>query len=284
MATIGLVPQAGLGMAASRLSQAGRPARVTEALYCPPAVRDDPALAAAVQQDVDEWAAGVGLAPEPAAGLGRLVVLAHPDTHDVGRLAVAARLLAVGRVLAGGALGASQAQLLAPAAEAGTETTAAVLAQALDEAIAEVYDGCDVPDAALPSRPDPARAGTGGTGGPDEPGGTASTGDMAGPALLSAMAGLSALPASPYQMERVRREAQALSSAAPGARAPARRGSTCPWGTSTPTARRWQLWTRWTATSCRRPRPPIRSCGARSVWRRWPLRCCTTSPLRAPRA
>lgn len=212
MATIGLVPHAGLGMAASRLSQAGRPARVTEALYCPPAVRDDPVLAAAVQLRVDEWAAGVGLAPGPAAGLGRLVVLAHPDTHDVGRLAVAARLLAVGRVLAGGALGAPQAQLLAPAAEAGTETVAAALPQALaegldqalqeaEEAAAEVYDGCDVPDAVLPSRPDPARAGIGGT---------------AGPALLSAMAGLSALPASPYQVQRVRREIEALSSAAPG--------------------------------------------------------------------
>lgn len=212
MATIGLVPPAGLGMAASRLSQAGRPARVTEALYCPPAVRDDPALAAAVQQRVDQWAAGVGLAPGPAAGLGHLVVLAHPDTHDVGRLEVAARLLAVGRVLAGGALGAlaaPQAQLVRRAPEsgsgAGTESTAAVLAQALDEAIAEVYDGCDVPEAALPSRPDPARAAAAGD-----------AGAMAAPALLSAMAGLRALPASPYQVERVRREVEALSSAAPG--------------------------------------------------------------------
>ena len=217
MATIGLRPHAGLGMAASRLSQAGRPARVTEALYCPPAVRDDPALAAVVQQRVDEWAAGVGLAPEPAAGLGRLVVLAHPDTHDVGRLAVAARLLAVGRVLAGGALGAPQAQLVrrAPQAgsEAGTESTAAVLAQALDEAIAEVYDGCDVPEAALPSspaRPDPARAAASTTGAAGD------IGAIAAPALLSAMAGLSALPASPYQVERVRREVEALSAAAPG--------------------------------------------------------------------
>jgi 2-methylisoborneol synthase len=210
MATIGLVPHAGLGMAASRLSQAGRPARVTEALYCPPAVRDDPALAAAVQQRVDQWACGVGLAPGPAAGLGRLVVLAHPDTHDVGRLAIAARLLALGRVLAGGALGAGEADLFAPRAEAGAEATAAVLAQALDAAIAEIYDGCEVPDAALPPRPDPARAGTGSA---SDPGDSA---DMAGPALLSAMAGLSALPASPYQVQRVRREIEALVSAAPG--------------------------------------------------------------------
>jgi 2-methylisoborneol synthase len=81
----------------------------------------------------------------------------------------------------------------------------AVLARALDEAIAEVYDGCDVPDAALPSRPDPARAAA-----------TADAGAVAAPALLSAMAGLSALPASPYQVERVRREVEALSAAAPG--------------------------------------------------------------------
>jgi hypothetical protein len=72
------------------------------------------------------------------------------------------------------------------------------LAQALDEAIAEVYDGCDLPDAALPARPDPARAG------------------VADPALASALAGLSALPASPYQVERVRRECEALSAASGG--------------------------------------------------------------------
>ena len=192
MGTIGLVPRTGLGMAASRLSQAGRPARVTEALYCPPAVRDDPALAAGVQQHVDDWAAAVGLAPEPAAGLGRLAVLAHPDTDDVNRLAVAARLLAVGRVLAAGAFGASPEQLTRDPA-AAAEAAAASLATALDE----VYDACDVPDAALPSRADPARAGS------------------AHPALLSAMAGLSALPASPYQVQRVRTEIDALTSATP---------------------------------------------------------------------
>jgi 2-methylisoborneol synthase len=222
MARIGLVPGAGLGMAAARLSQAGRPARVTEALYCPPAVRDDPALAATVQQHLDEWAAGVGLAPGPAAGLGRLVVLAHPDTNDVGRLGVAARLLAVGRVLAGEALGARDADLLrraptdtaidaagsvtgnaesaaATVARDVSEASAATLAQALDEAIAEVYDGCDLPEAAPPSRPDPARAG------------------IADPALASALAGLSALPSSPYQVERVRGEYESLSAAAPSA-------------------------------------------------------------------
>ena len=221
MARIALVPGTGLGMAATRLSQAGRPARVTEALYCPPAVRDDPALAATVQQRLDEWAAGVGLAPGPAAGLGRLVVLAHPDTDDVGRLAVAGRLLAVGRLLAGGAFGGRQEDLLrraptdadspsgspsnspAAAADAAAQVaagvSAATLAQALDEAIAEVYDGCDMPDAALPSRPDPARA--------------AST----DPALASALAGLSALPSSPYQVDRVRAEYESLSAASPAA-------------------------------------------------------------------
>lgn len=198
MATIGLVPgRGGLGMAAASLARAGRPARVTGALYCPPAVRDDPALAAAVQTDVDAWAAGVGLAAGPAAGLGRLVVLAHPDTGDTRRLGVAARLLALGRVLAAGALGAETEDL--PASVALPRD---VLAQALDEAIAEVYDGCD-----LPEQPEPA--GRSGSSGQVLTAGS-------GPVQLSALAGLSALPASPYQIERVRRECQTLASAPHG--------------------------------------------------------------------
>ncbi|MEY9930691.1 hypothetical protein ABH926_005338 [Catenulispora sp. GP43] len=271
MATIGLVPRTGLGMAASRLSQAGRAARVTEALYCPPAVRDDPALAVAVQQRVDEWAAGVRLAPGPTAGLGRLAVLAHPDTDDVDRLAVAARLLAVGRVLAAGALEAEEEDLLLrpaaapvpggagaggaagaagavpepgvagiavpatgmlggaaanlrggglpvpdspglPAAETAADAAdaAGTLTEALASAAAEIHDGCDVPDHALASRPDPSRAG------------------IADPALLSALAGLSALPASPYQVQRVRAECEALSSASGGG-AGAGAGPRAPW-------------------------------------------------------
>lgn len=229
MATIGLVPRAGLGMAASRLSQAGRPARVTEALYCPPAVRDDPGLAAAVQQHVDEWAAGVHLAPGPTSGLGRLVVLAHPDTNDVGRLAVAARLLAVGRVLAAAGLGADERDLVrrapgptdgvdspgappvpgtpgvaaeAPDSPSAAAEAATALTEALAEAAAEIYDGCDVPDDALPSRPEAARAG------------------IADPALLSALAGVSALPASPYQVQRVRAECEALAAASGGGGGP----------------------------------------------------------------
>jgi len=263
MATIGLVPgTGGLGMAAASLARAGRPARVTGALYAPPAVRDDPALAAAVQQDVDTWGAAVGLAPGPVAGLGRLVVLAHPDTNDVGRLAVAARLLALGRVLAGGALGAQIGDLLrrapevgdrsgsgaglgggsgsgagsgggdataaATAGTAGIEVTAATLAQALDDAIAEVYDGCDFPDHALPSPPDPARAGSSGTAGIAGLPGVCGIGSLTGvadPVRLSALAGLSALPASPYQVERVRRECEALASA-PG---PATGVASSPW-------------------------------------------------------
>ncbi|ACU73475.1 hypothetical protein Caci_4614 [Catenulispora acidiphila DSM 44928] len=215
MGTIAAVPHTGLGMAASRLSQTGRPARVTEALYCPPAVRDDPGLAETVQQRLDAWAAGVGLAPGPAAGLGRLAVLAHPDTDDAGRLEVAARLLAVGRVLAAGAMGASEADLLRRAPErsgapqdspaAAASAAAASPAGAVGEALAQIYDGCDVPDDALPSHldlADPARAGLAG---------------VAAPALLSAMAGLGGLPASPYQVARVRAECEALSAAAPTA-------------------------------------------------------------------
>lgn len=229
MATIGLVPgPGGLGMAAAALARAGRPARVTGALYAPPAVRDDPVLAAAVQQDVDTWGAGVGLAPGPVAGLGRLVVLAHPDTNDVGRLAVAARLLALGRVLAGGALGAQTGDLLRRAPDGGDAVATLALARALDDAIAEVYDGCDHPDHASPTGTDPAgtdparavSAGAAGTSAVSPAAGIGSLAGVADPVRLSALAGLSALPASPYQVDRVRREVEALASASAQAPAP----------------------------------------------------------------
>jgi 2-methylisoborneol synthase len=210
--TINVVPgrPSGLGTSAAALAQAGRPARVTGSLYCPPAVRDDPALAGSVQQHLADWAAGVGLAPGAVAGLGRLAVLAHPDTDDVARLQVAARLLAVGRLLAGAAPGTdTQAAAAAPQApgpaSALTSTLAQALDEAIDEAIDEVYHGCALPDQALPVRPTPAPLAT------------------ASPALLSALAALGALPASPYQVERVRREYETLSATATGS------GPCTPW-------------------------------------------------------
>jgi 2-methylisoborneol synthase len=66
------------------------------ALYCPPAVRDDPALGDEVDDRLVEWAEEVGVYPGQldkvrAAGFGRLIMLAHPETDDPDRLLAAAR-------------------------------------------------------------------------------------------------------------------------------------------------------------------------------------------------
>lgn len=65
-------------------------------LYCPPAVRDDPALGRAVDERLVEWAEEVGIYPGKLdmvrrAEFGRLMMLAHPETDDVERLLAAAR-------------------------------------------------------------------------------------------------------------------------------------------------------------------------------------------------
>ncbi|WP_150241221.1 family 2 encapsulin nanocompartment cargo protein terpene cyclase [Nocardiopsis quinghaiensis] len=66
------------------------------ALYCPPAVRDDPALGEEVDDRLVEWAEEVGVYPGQldrvrAAGFGRLIMLAHPETDDPDRLLAAAK-------------------------------------------------------------------------------------------------------------------------------------------------------------------------------------------------
>ncbi|OOC54260.1 MULTISPECIES: family 2 encapsulin nanocompartment cargo protein terpene cyclase [Nocardiopsis] len=66
------------------------------ALYCPPAMRDDPALGDEVDGRLVEWAAEVGVYPGQldrvrAAGFGRLIMLAHPETDDPDRLLAAAK-------------------------------------------------------------------------------------------------------------------------------------------------------------------------------------------------
>ncbi|MEU3466140.1 family 2 encapsulin nanocompartment cargo protein terpene cyclase [Streptomyces sp. NPDC006733] len=75
------------------------PSRI-EGLYCPPAVRDDRALADLINAQLLEWADGVGLfrSPDLRAGLlsfdpGRSVVLCHPDAPSTEHLLTAAKLL-----------------------------------------------------------------------------------------------------------------------------------------------------------------------------------------------
>jgi 2-methylisoborneol synthase len=85
-------PPAGPGAADS--ARAGGPPRLT--LYCPPAVRDDPALGEAVNERLVAWAAEVGIYPGQldrvrSAGFGRLIMLAHPETDDPDRLLAAAK-------------------------------------------------------------------------------------------------------------------------------------------------------------------------------------------------
>ncbi|MGW5880304.1 family 2 encapsulin nanocompartment cargo protein terpene cyclase [Nocardiopsis terrae] len=65
-------------------------------LYCPPAVRDDPALGEEVDRRLVEWAERVGVYPGEldrvsSAGFGRLIMLAHPETDDPDRLLAAAK-------------------------------------------------------------------------------------------------------------------------------------------------------------------------------------------------
>ncbi|MER5637620.1 family 2 encapsulin nanocompartment cargo protein terpene cyclase [Kitasatospora sp. NPDC002227] len=65
-------------------------------LHCPPALRDDPALAAVVNERLVAWAEQVGiyqgrLERVREADFGRLLMLAHPDTDDPDRLLAAAK-------------------------------------------------------------------------------------------------------------------------------------------------------------------------------------------------
>ncbi|GAB2692853.1 family 2 encapsulin nanocompartment cargo protein terpene cyclase [Nocardia thraciensis] len=65
-------------------------------LYCPPPVRDDPALAEAVNEGILLWAETIGLYEGKLdelrkADFGRLIMLAHPDCDDPDRLLAAAK-------------------------------------------------------------------------------------------------------------------------------------------------------------------------------------------------
>ncbi|MGW4123563.1 family 2 encapsulin nanocompartment cargo protein terpene cyclase [Nocardia sp. NPDC004711] len=66
------------------------------ALYCPPPVRDNPALAEAVNFGIIAWAQEIGLYEGRLddlrkADFGRLIMLAHPDCDDADRLLAAAK-------------------------------------------------------------------------------------------------------------------------------------------------------------------------------------------------
>jgi 2-methylisoborneol synthase len=82
------------GSASAERPAAGR-SSVPE-LYCPPALRDDPALAEEVNERLVAWAARVGIYPGQldrvrAANFGRLLMLTHPDTDDPDRLLAAGK-------------------------------------------------------------------------------------------------------------------------------------------------------------------------------------------------
>ncbi len=65
-------------------------------LFCPGAVRDNPALGEEVNERLVAWAEEVGLFPDEldrlrASNFGRLMMLAHPATDDPDRLTMAAK-------------------------------------------------------------------------------------------------------------------------------------------------------------------------------------------------
>ncbi|GAA2919929.1 family 2 encapsulin nanocompartment cargo protein terpene cyclase [Streptomyces thioluteus] len=87
----------GLGTSAARVTPRREPSSdgVPE-LYCPPALRDDPALGREVNDRLVDWAGEVGiyegrLDHVRAADFGRLMMLAHPDSDDPDRLLAAGK-------------------------------------------------------------------------------------------------------------------------------------------------------------------------------------------------
>ncbi|WP_256725847.1 family 2 encapsulin nanocompartment cargo protein terpene cyclase [Streptomyces sp. IMTB 2501] len=88
----------GLGTSAARITARRKDVEGTGVpeLYCPPALRDDPALAEEVNALLLAWAEEIGLYAGRldrvrAADFGRLMMLAHPDTDDPDRLLAAGK-------------------------------------------------------------------------------------------------------------------------------------------------------------------------------------------------
>ncbi|MBF6329850.1 family 2 encapsulin nanocompartment cargo protein terpene cyclase [Nocardia transvalensis] len=82
-------------------NESGSPPQESESaippLHCPPPVRDDPALAAAVNEGIIGWASAIGLyegrlGELRRADFGRLIMLAHPDCDDADQLLAAAQM------------------------------------------------------------------------------------------------------------------------------------------------------------------------------------------------
>ncbi|WP_026212012.1 family 2 encapsulin nanocompartment cargo protein terpene cyclase [Longispora albida] len=85
----------GLGTSSLRVTAPARRQRVPE-LYCPPPLRDDPALAEEVNDRLIGWAAETGIYPGRldqlrSTSFGRFIMLTHPDTDDADRLLAAAK-------------------------------------------------------------------------------------------------------------------------------------------------------------------------------------------------
>ncbi|MFI6869833.1 family 2 encapsulin nanocompartment cargo protein terpene cyclase [Nocardia sp. NPDC050406] len=83
----------GIGTASVQRKAKGQP---IPTLYCPPPVRDNPVLAAAVNEGIIQWAEDIGLYENRLdelhkADFGRLIMLAHPDCDDADRLLAAAK-------------------------------------------------------------------------------------------------------------------------------------------------------------------------------------------------
>ncbi|MFF4606504.1 family 2 encapsulin nanocompartment cargo protein terpene cyclase [Streptomyces sp. NPDC001339] len=89
----------GLGTSAARIRarrKDGEGGAGVPELYCPPALRDDPALAEEVNARLLAWAEEIGLYVGRldrvrAADFGRLMMLVHPDTDDPDRLLAAGK-------------------------------------------------------------------------------------------------------------------------------------------------------------------------------------------------
>src|SRR5262245_59756915 len=93
----------GLGTSAARFPRAStpgdpptRPGVRVPPLYCPDAVRDNPALCDEVNDRLVAWAEEIGIYHDRLDKLrshnfGRLMMLAHPDCDDPDRLLVAAQ-------------------------------------------------------------------------------------------------------------------------------------------------------------------------------------------------
>jgi 2-methylisoborneol synthase len=106
----GLAGPTGLGTAAARAFMAPPQADVAAQpaladtsvgepmpeLFCPGAIRDDPALGELVNERVVDWAEQIGIYPDNldrlrTSNFGRLIMLTHPATSDPDRLLAAAK-------------------------------------------------------------------------------------------------------------------------------------------------------------------------------------------------